>query len=111
MARASTKAKGIIASKLEKPGEEVNKRYEAFTGRRRELENTMAFELTDQIINDLLKFREAVALGIENPSDDDRRHWLDILQATVTVTNGIAVVTCRLGSDPLRYNLFEINKC
>jgi hypothetical protein len=50
-------------------------------------------------------------LGIENPTLDDRRRWLDILQTTVTVTNGIAVVTCRLGGNPLSYNLFEINKC
>ena len=67
-------------------------------------------ELTDEVISDLLRFRETVAMGIADPTLDDRRRWLDILQATVTVTNGVAVVTCRLGGNPLRYNLFEINK-
>jgi site-specific DNA recombinase len=108
IARASTKAQGIMATKLERQGDEVNKRYDAFSKRKSELENAMAVELTDDVINDLLKFREAVARGIENPTFDDRRYWLDMLQATVTVTDGIAVVNCRLGGTPLRYNLFEI---
>ena len=67
-------------------------------------------ELSDQTVNDLLNFREAVALGLENSTVEDRRHWLDILQTAVTVTDGVAVITCRLSGNPLSYNLFEINK-
>lgn len=110
IARASRKAKGIIAAKLERQGEEVNKRYEALTQRSIELHEASAVEMTEETIDNLLQFREAVALGLENPTFEDRRHWLDILQSTVTVTNGVAIITCRLGGNPLSYNLFEINK-
>ena len=51
IARGSTKAKGIIASKLEKQAEEVNNRYDAFSKRKSELENSLAVELTDEVIN------------------------------------------------------------
>jgi hypothetical protein len=54
-----------------------------------------------------LQFRETVELGLENPTFEDRRRWLEILQTSIKVTNGIAVITCRLSSKPLEYNLFE----
>lgn len=110
IARASRKATGIVAAKLERQAEDVNKRYEALLRQKSELEEAAAVELIDQTVNDLLKFREVVAFGLENPTDENRRYWLDILQTTVTVTSGVAVITCRLGGNPLSYNLFEINK-
>jgi hypothetical protein len=74
-----------------------------------ELEEALAVELTDQTIDNLLRFCEAVALGLENPTNEDRRRWLEILQTKVTVTNGIAVITCRFGGKPLEYGLTEYN--
>jgi site-specific DNA recombinase len=107
IARATPKAKGIIAAKLEQQADEVNRRYQALTKRKAELQEALTFELTEGNINNLLEFREAVAVGLENPTNEDRRRWLEILQATVTVTNGIAVVTCRLSNEPFTYPLFE----
>lgn len=107
IARATRKAKGIVAEKLEQQGEEVNKRYQALTKHKAKLQKALAFELTERNIHNLLEFREAVAVGLENPTFDDKRHWLEILQTKVTVTNGIAVVTCRLDGN-LEYNLFEL---
>jgi len=109
IARATPKAKGIIAAKLEQQGDEVNKRYQALTKRKIELQDSLAFELTERNIDNLLKFRETVAVGLENPTNGDRRRWLEILQTKVTVTNGIAVITCRLGGKPLEYRLTEYN--
>jgi len=103
------KAKGIIRAKLEQQGEEVNKRYQALTRRKAKLQEVLAVELTDRNIDNLLEFREAVAVGLDNPTFEDKRRWLEILQSKVTVTTGIAVVTCRLGGKPQEYSLTEYN--
>ena len=108
VARAITKSKkGIVSAKLQQQEDEVNRRYEALTKRKSILEESLAVELTENVIRNLLRYREAVAIGLENPTFEDRRRWLEILQTTATVTNGIAVITCRLGGEPLEYNLFE----
>jgi hypothetical protein len=105
------RAKGIIAAKLQQQADEVDRRYQALTARKIELEEGLAFELTDNTIDDLLSFRETVAVGLENPTSEDKRRWLEILQVTVTVQNGIAVVTCRFGGTQLKYDLIEDQTC
>ena len=110
IAQAAKKVKGIVAEKLEKQSEEINRRYQALTKHKIELQDALALELTDSTINNLLKFRETVALGLDNPTSEDRRRWLEILQTTVTVTGGMAVVACRLGGKPLQYHLTDVNK-
>lgn len=111
IAQAAKKIKGIVGAKLEKQAEEIEKRYQALTRRKIEIQDDLAVELSDSTINNLLQFRETVALGLENPTSEDRRRWLEILQTRVTVTNGLAVITCRLGGKPLEYNLFEKGTC
>lgn len=107
IARATPKAKGIIAVKLEQQADEVDRRYQALTTRIMELQEALTFELTDCNIDGLLQFRETVAAGLQNPTFEDRRRWLEVLQATATVTNGIAVISCRLSGEPLQYRLTE----
>jgi site-specific DNA recombinase len=107
IANAAKKVKGIVGERLQQQADEVNRSYEALTKRKNDLQEALAVELTETTIGNLLRYREAVALGLENPTFEDRRRWLEILQTRVTVTNGLAVVTCRLGGKPLEYNLFE----
>ena len=109
VARTLPKAKGIIAEKLKQQADEVDRRYRAFVTRITELEESLSYQLTDQNIDYLLQFRETVALGLRNPTLEDNRRWLEILQVSVTVTNGIAVVTCRLGGNPLQLRVTEVN--
>ena len=108
IALATRKVKGVVGERLEKQADEVDQRYQALTARKIELQETLAVELTENTIGNLLQFREAVALGIDNPTFEDKRRWLEILQTKVTVTNGIAVITCRLGGNQ-EYNLFELH--
>ena len=54
-----------------------------------------------------LEFRETVATDLQNPTFEDRRRWLEILQAKVKVTNGRAVVNCRLGGNHLNTNFLS----
>ncbi len=110
IACATPKAKGIIASKLEQQADEVDRRCQALTARQTELEKALALELTDGTINDLLLFRETVAMGLQSPTFEDKQRWLDILRVTVTVKDQIAVISCRLGGKPLQYRLIGVNK-
>jgi len=110
VARATPKAKGIIAQKLQQQAIEIDRRFQALVSRKTEILETINLQLTDDNINDLLKFRNTVAVGLKNPTFDDKRRWMEILQASVTVRNRIAVVTCRLGGKPLQFRISEVNK-
>lgn len=105
VARASRKAKGIIAAKLEQQGDEVNRRHQALTARKLELQETLAFELTDCNIDDFLLYRETVASGLQTPTFEDKQHWLEILQVGVTVKNRQAVVSCRISNKPFTFSI------
>jgi hypothetical protein len=95
IASATIKARGIVAARLEQQAEEVDRRYQALTARKSELQDALSLELTDNMIDDLMRFREIVATGLLNPTLDDKRRWLEILQTTVTVWGGLATITCR----------------
>jgi len=105
IARATPKAKGIIAAKLEQQADEVNRRYQALTDHKVKLQQALAVELTDRNIDNLLEFREAVVVGLENPTFEDKRRWLEMLQVTVNVKNQQAIITCRISSKPFAFHL------
>ena len=107
VARAATRVKGIVGERLQKQAEEIDKRFQALTERKAKLLEALNLELTDRNIDSMLEFREGVAIGLDNPTFEDKRRWLEILQTRVTVTDGIAVITRRLGGK-LEYNLFEL---
>ena len=82
-----------------------DRRYQALTARKLELQEALSHELTERNIDNLLQFRETVALGLGNPTPEERRLWLELLQTKVAVTNGVAVVTCRLGVEAVKFSL------
>ena len=105
IAREILKTKGIIRAKLEQQGEEVDKRYHALSARKMKLQEALAVELTDRNIDNILEFREAVAVGLQNLTFEDRRRWLEVLQVTVTVKDRQAVIACRISSKPFIFSL------
>jgi hypothetical protein len=107
IARASKQVKGIVGKKLQQRSEEVDRRYQPLEARKAKLQEEPELELTDGTINVFLRFRENVAVGMDNPTCEDRRRWLEILQTTVTIAGGLAVVTCRLGGEPLQYHIMS----
>src|SRR5687768_11221106 len=112
IAYAVQKVKGIVSEKLQAQSEEVNLRFQALEKRRSELQQALELELTNGTINNLIQFRETVALGLDSPTFEDRRRWLEVLQTTVTVENRSAIVTCRLGGEPMQcYLNFEVLYC
>jgi site-specific DNA recombinase len=99
VARALTRAQGLISSRLEQQAIEVDRRYKALTQRQIELQESLGFEMTDNMIENLMEFRKIVADGLANPTFEDKRRWLEILQIEVVVMNKQAVITCRLPVD------------
>ena len=106
VAETAKKVRGIVAEKLQAQADEIDRRYRALQTRKARLEDELKSELTDSSIDDLLQFRETVAIGFNNPMPEERRQWLEALQSRVTVSDGIAVVTCRLSSEAVKFDLF-----
>ena len=100
IARVIGKTKGVVAARLEKQIEEIDRRFQALQERKSELENNInKHYLTDNKILDLLEFRKIVAEGLQNPTFEDRRHWLEILMVEALIKNGKLEITCRLPDD------------
>ena len=84
--RALRHASGIVADKLKQNMEEVDKRYEALIERQEFLEEDLGkTNLTDEAVQDLLKFADDVFLGIENADFDTKRRTMEMLKIEVTV--------------------------
>ena len=62
--------------------------------------------ITDDEIADMVCFSSDVALGLSNPTWDDKRRWLELLKTKVEVKDGTAWVTCllRKGATPFALN-------
>jgi len=55
------------------------------------LQETLASELTERSIDNILQFRENVAEGLRNPTLEDKPRWLEILQVTGRVERQIVL--------------------
>ena len=98
--------KGIVGEKLQKDADEIDRRYKALQARRAKLESELEIELTDSTIENMMQYLEQVVVGLNHPTPEERRLWLELLQTRVTVTDGIAHVTCRLNRAGESFDLF-----
>ena len=106
IAQAMIRTGGIVADRLKEQAKEVEKRFQALMTRKMRLEEELTTrELTDQNIQNMLEFRKIVAEGLQNPTFDDKRVWLEILRIQVTVNNQVANITCRLPGNPVEVDL------
>ncbi len=93
IARAIRKAKGAVAASLERQQDDCNKRHEALTRRRDELQAELAQQtLTDDAIDETLQFRADVAAGLHQPTRDDVRFYFHQLNVRVTVDGDLVTV-------------------
>lgn len=104
-ATALSQVKGIVGKKLQIQADELDRRYQALLARKEKLESELENELSNQTIDDIMQYREAVAVGLNNPTPEDRRLWLELLKTQVIVSNGEAVVTCRLSKEAVKYDV------
>jgi hypothetical protein len=106
IAETAKKIRGLVGEKLQVQADEIEHRYQLLQARKLKLEEELRSELTDRTIDDLLQFRETVAVGLHNPTHEERRQWLELLQTKVIVTHGIASVTCCLSGEAVKFDLF-----
>jgi hypothetical protein len=62
-------------------------------------------QFDDEALARALQFRADVIAGLKNPTFDDKRLYLEMLQVSVTVKDGRAVVRCALPIDPVEVDL------
>lgn len=97
LAHALRTARGIIRTKLEAQQDEINERYEALHETRVKLEKELSRQvLTDETLKDIRRFRETALIGLNNPTNEDMRRWIEILDVNVIVNNGQVSITCKL---------------
>lgn len=93
IAQALRKAKGAVAASLERQQDECNKKYDALTKRRDELQAELAQRtLTDEAIDETLQFRADVAAGLREPTSDDLRFYYRQLNVRVMVDGDVVTV-------------------
>ena len=87
--RTLKKARGVVAKSLENNMESVNDRYEALCNRRDILKVELnKAQLTDESIQEAIRFAQDVQSGIENADYETKRRNLELLKIEVTVNTG-----------------------
>jgi site-specific DNA recombinase len=108
-AAALKKAKGLVLAKLQAEMDTIDERYSKLTAERDRLSVALkaASRLNDEALTRALQFRTDVIKGLKNPTFDDKRLYLELLQVQVIVKDGQAVISCALPIQPLEVNLSE----
>ena len=88
-------SRGIVGKTLEAKVNEVERRYTALSQERDELQASLTAQtFTDESIQETMRFREEVLVGMRKPTFEDKRHILEMLRVEVTVTDGQAWAKC-----------------
>ena len=86
---------GVVSKALRDQIERVDQQYAALIQERDALQKQLgARKLTDENIDEAMRFREDVISGMQNATDADKRRALELLQVQVAVKNRQARVRC-----------------
>lgn len=95
VAAALKQARGVVGAKLQADIDQTNKRYDELSAERDALQAAVnARVLNDADIAAALQFREDVIEGLQNPTLEDMRRMLEILQVRITVHDGRVTLAC-----------------
>jgi site-specific DNA recombinase len=91
-------ARGKVLADFEKQQDEVNARYTSLVAQReKHIAQLGQRKLTDEAIETLMRFARDVNEGIQNPTFEDKRHYLEMLDVKVTITPGHYHLKCVIG--------------
>jgi len=97
---------GLMSRTIGEKIADLEKTYEKITrGRDTLLAELESRLLSSEDIRSMLQFREDVLAGMQNPTFEDKRQVLELLQMDVAVRGKQATVKCRL---PIGERMFEI---
>lgn len=86
---------GVVSKAIREQIENVDKQYTALVQERDALQRQLgARKLTDENIDEALRFRKDVVAGLQNAMDADKRRAFELLQVQVAVKNRQARVKC-----------------
>ena len=87
-------ARGRVGERIQKQMDDCNARIAELTTRRQKIVAKLGErQFTDDAITELLQLGEDIRAGLDNPTFDDKRRYLELLKAKVTVTQGVVCVT------------------
>ncbi len=99
LARSLGRVSGVVASKVNDEIELVNKRHTQLTKKKAELERNLNDKpFSSAQVESLLAFRNRVVAGIEHATREDIRHYYEILNVKVLITNHKVKVSCLIES-------------
>ena len=106
-AAALKKARGLVLAKLQADMDSLDDRYSKLTVERDRLsaELQSGAQFNDEALARALQFRADVIEGLTYPTFDEKRLYLELLQVTVTVKDGQAIIRCALPIEPCKVDL------
>ena len=91
-------ARGKFIADFEKQQDEVNARHDSLIVQREKYIAQLGDrKLTDETIETLMRFARDVNEGIQHPTFEDKRYYLEMLDVQVTVTPGHYHIKCVIG--------------
>jgi site-specific DNA recombinase len=88
---------GVVREMLERQEVELNTRYEKLIRERDKLQEEIEVQsITDQDIEQALSFQDAVKAGLENPTWEDKRYYLETLRFQAVIDEDRAHFSCYL---------------
>ena len=95
VAAALKHARGVVGAQLQAEIEQINQRYDDLTAEHDKLHAAVnARTLNDEDIAAALQFRDDTIAGLQNPSFDDMRRMLEMLQVKIIVKDGWVTLRC-----------------
>ena len=89
IAMAMRAARGRVVAEFEKQQDDANARLDSLIAQReKHIAQLGARRLTDEVIAAFMRFGEDVNEGIQNPTFEEKRRYLEMLDVKVTVTPG-----------------------
>ena len=99
VAKAFSKASGIVADKLQQEMELINKRHVDLSAKLAGMQADLDLApLSKRQIEQLREFRQRVLRGIDRATQEDRRKYYEILQIQATVKDGKVQISCVIES-------------
>jgi hypothetical protein len=97
-----------VTNVLQLKATEIDERFNQLTTRREAILREMQLEqITDSDIESMVEFSRDVSRGLANPTPQQQRHWLELLQTKVTISNGQVTIACLIGqrSGSIKYHV------
>ena len=97
---------GIVRNTLERQEAEINARYAKLCKERDKLQEELETQvITDQLIEDALGFQKAVKAGLQDPTWEDKRYYLEQMRFEAVAIDTQVRFACYLDLEGISFDL------